>query len=203
MIGTFQAFVSGLTGALGASMLPLLPALLAWAWTQSRDGGRYAPLGFVASFAVGFALLNAGAGWIVDHADVGAVVAGLAIAAYGLHAMDAIHVPGARMGSPLLGFAFAFGWAPLPSRALAEAAEFGTIATAAYGAGLAIFAWLPSLVLIRVLRGIFSRVSGDARAHAIIAGLTLFATGLAIAAGLFAELGFALDENFPALRYVG
>jgi cytochrome c biogenesis protein CcdA len=203
MIEIFQAFVSGLTGALGAPMLPLLPALLAWAWASSRDGGAIAPVGFAASFALGFVLLNFGAGWLVDHADFGAVLAGFAIASYGLHAMNAIRLPGAQHGAPLLGFAFAFGWAPLPSASLADAAEFGALATAAYGAGLALFAWLPNPVLIRILRDISSRVPGDAHAHAIVAGLTLFATGLAIAAGLFAELGFALDENFPALRYLG
>lgn len=203
MIQILQFFGAGLTGALGAPMLPLLPALLAWAWTASRDGGALAPFGFAASFALGFALLNAGAGWLVDHADLGAILAGLGIAAYGLHAMNALRVLGARKWSPLLGFAFAFGWTPLPSAALAGAAEFGALALAAYGAGLAVFAWLPNLVLIRVLRGISSRVPGDARGLRIAAGMALFATGLTIAAGLFAEIGFALDEFFPALRSLG
>lgn len=203
MIEIPQAFGAGLTGALGASMLPLLPALLAWAWTASRAGGAFAPFGFAASFAVGFAALNAGAGWIVDHADGGAIVAGLAIAAYGLHAMDAIRVPGARASAPLLGFAFAFGWTPLPSAALADAAQFGALALAAYGAGLAVFAWLSNPILIRVSRGIFSRIPATAHHLARASGLVHFATGLAIAAGLFAEAGFALDENFPALRYLG
>lgn len=203
MIEVFQSFGAGLTGALGASMLPLLPALLAWAWTAARDGGALAAPGFAASFAAGFALLNAGAGVVVDNADFGAIAAGLAIAAYGLHAMDAIRVPGARATAPLLGFAFAFGWAPLPSAALADAAQFGAFALAAYGAGLAVSAWLSNPVLIRIPRGISSRVPGDARMQASVAGLVLFATGLAIAAGLFAEAGFALDEKFPALRYLG
>lgn len=199
----FQAFGAGLTGAFGASMLPLLPALLAWAWTASRDGGAHAALGFVASFAVGFALLNDGAGPVVEYADLGAVVAGLAIAAYGLHAMDAIHVPGARASAPALGFAFAFGWTPLPSAALADAAQFGAVAVAAYGAGLAVFAWLSNPVSVRVLRGIFFRTPDASPRIARVAGLALFATGLAIAAGLLAEAGFALDGFFPALRYLG
>jgi cytochrome c biogenesis protein CcdA len=203
MIEFFQAFGAGLTGALGASMLPLLPALLAWAWTAARDGNAFAAPGFAASFALGFALLNAGAGAVVDHADAGALLAGLAIAAYGLHAMGAIRVPGARASAPLLGFAFAFGWTPLPSAALADAAQFGAVALAAYGAGLAVFAWLSSPVLIRVSRGNFSRFPAASPHLARISGLALFATGLAIAAGLFAEAGFALDGFFPALRYLG
>lgn len=199
MIEIFQAFGAGLTGALGAPMLPLLPAILAWAWATSRDGHWLAPLGFVASFAAGFAGLNAGDGWLIGHADFGAVLAGLAIAAFGIDAMGALRVPGAKTSAPFLGFAFAFGWAPLPSAALARAADFGPAALAAYGAGLAVFAWLAIPIFNRVLRGNFSRQTTLAK----IAGLTLFATGLAIAAGLFAEFGFALDENFPALRYVG
>ena len=199
MIEIFQAFGSGVTGALGAPMLPLLPALLAWAWTSARDRTAFAPLGFAASFALGFALLNAGAGWFVDHADSGAVLAGLAIAAYGLHAMGALRVPGAQAGAPVLGLAFAFGWAPMPGASLAAAVQFGALATAAYGAGLAVFAWLANPVLSRISRGIFSGARNCAR----IAGMTLFATGLAIVAGLFAEIGFALDGIFPALRSLG
>lgn len=198
MIEIFQAFGTGLAGALGAPMLPLVPALLAWAYA-ARTGGAIAALGVAASFATGFALLNAGPEGLVAYADLGAVVAGLAIAAYGLHAMGAIRVPAARNWSPALGFAFAFGWAPMPGAALAAAAESGALALAAYGAGLAVFAWLAIPVMGRVSRGNFSRQTTLAK----IAGLTLFATGLAIAAGLFAEFGFALDEIFPALRSVG
>jgi cytochrome c biogenesis protein CcdA len=194
-----QAFGAGLTGALGAPMLPLLPAILAWAWASSRAGNWWAPLGFVAGFAAGFALLNARGGWLIEFADFGAVAAGLAIAAYGLHAMGAMRIPGTKIWAPFLGFAFAFGWAPLPSAALAKAAEFGPSALAAYGAGLAFFAWTSILILVRISRDNSYRP----RRIDIGAGLTLFATGIAIAAGLFAELGFALDEKFPALRSVG
>ena len=197
MIEIFQTFGSGLTGALGAPMLPLLPALVAWAVAAPR--ASYVPAGFAASFALGFALLNGGAGWLVDNADPGAVVAGLAIAAYGLNAMGALRMPFANAAAPFLGFAFAFGWAPMPSAALAEAVDSGFAATAAYGAGLAAFAWLANPFLSRVSRRIFSREPVFAK----LAGMTLFATGLAIAAGLFAELGFALDATFPALRNLG
>jgi cytochrome c biogenesis protein CcdA len=198
MIEIFQAFGTGLGGALGAPMLPLLPAFLAWAYA-TRAGGARAAFGVAASFAAGFALLNGGPDGLVAYADFGAVVAGLAIAAFGLQALGALRVPNARIWSPALGFALAFGWAPLPGPALAAAAESGTLALAAHGAGLAVFAWLAIPVLGRVSRGNSSRQTTLSK----IAGLTLFATGLAIAAGLFAELGFALDENFPALRVFG
>jgi cytochrome c biogenesis protein CcdA len=198
MMETLEAFASGLAGALGAPMLPLLPALLAWAWA-ARDRGWIAAAGFAASFAFGFAWLNAGSGWLVDTADLGALVAGAAIAAYGLDAMAAFRVPHAKTAAPFLGLAFAYGWAPLPGAALAQAVESGASATAAYGAGLAVFAWVASPVLASVLRDRISRGSTIAK----IAGMTLFATGLAIATGLFAELGFAFDEKFPALRRFG
>lgn len=198
MTDIFQSFGLGLLGALGAPMLPLLPAFLAWAFA-TRFGGAIAALGFATSFAAGFALLNAGPDGLVAHADLGAVLAGLAIAAYGLRTMGALRLPGARIWSPALGFAFAFGWAPLPGAALAAAANAGALALAAHGAGLAVFAWLGIPILGRVSRGNFSRETTLLK----IAGLTLFATGLAIAAGLFAELGFALDENFPVLRRFG
>jgi cytochrome c biogenesis protein CcdA len=202
MIETLHAFASGLTGALGAPMLPLLPALLAWAWA-ARDIGWIAAAGFAASFGLGFAWLNAGSGWLVDNADFGAVLAGAAIAGFGLHAMRALSVPFARTAAPFLGLAFAFGWAPLPGAALARAAEFGAFATAAHGAGLAVFAWLASPILGSVLRDKLLRGFAFARRIEIAAGLALFATGLGIASGLFAEFGFALDEKFPALRRFG
>jgi hypothetical protein len=199
MIDVFQAFGVGLTGAFGAPMLPLLPAILAWAWASPPAGNWWAPLGFVASFAAGFAALNAGDGWLIAHADLGALIAGLAIAAFGLDAMGAMRMPGAKIWAPALGFAFAFGWAPMPSAALAKAAEFGPLALAAYGAGLAVFAWTSILILVRISHDNSYR----ARRLDAVAGLTLFATGIAIAAGLFAEFGFALDENFPVLRNAG
>jgi cytochrome c biogenesis protein CcdA len=206
MMHIFQAFGAGVTGAIGAPMLPLMPALIAWAWVAARDSAgpvATTAIGFAASFALGFAALNAPDSALVAMADPGAVLAGIAIAAYGLHALGAVRVPGARLAAAPLGFAFAFGWTPLPSAALAAAVDHGFAASAAYGAGAVFFAWLAIPILSGVLRGKSSRTDAPPRMIAKLAGMTLFATGLAIAGGFLAEAGFALDEYFPALRTLG
>ena len=197
MFEIFQSFGMGFTGAVGAPMLPLAPALAAWAWAAGRDSGgqRAVPaLGFAAGFALGFAALNASGSIFITVADIGAVLAGFAVAAYGVHALGAFRIPGAKSAAAVLGFAFAFGWTPMPSAALAAAADDGFAATAAYGAGLAAVAWIARPVLGRV---------GDLATARKLAGMTLFATGLAIAGGFLAEAGFALDAVVPALRALG
>jgi cytochrome c-type biogenesis protein len=231
MTSILQAMADGLGGALGAAMLPLWPAFIAWAAASLRDewgDADSAPPGAIArlaaslamfalAFGLSFAALNAGDGVLIRQARGFTLLAGAIIAAYGLHALGAAPIPGLRraarapvwrvpakvIAALCLGFAFAFGWTPIPGPGLAAAAAASSLALATYGVFLSWPAWLAGAIAYVIL----ARQSplGPAALHRLeaVAGLVLIATGVLIAAGFLAEFGFGLDERLAFLTHFG
>lgn len=231
MTSILQAVADGLGGALGAAMLPLWPAFIAWAAANLRDewgdadgappsaAARLAASAalFALAFGFGFAALNAGDGVLIRQAHGFTLLAGAIITAYGLHALGAAPIPGLRraarapvwrvpakfIAATCVGFAFAFGWSPIPGPGLAAAASASPLALATYGVFLSWPAWLA----IATAYFILTRQSplGQTALHRLeaIAGLVLIATGVLIAAGFLAEFGFYLDERLAFLTHFG
>ncbi len=231
MTSILQAVFDGAGGALGAAMLPLWPAFVAWAAATLRDEwgdadapppGSIARLAgsaalFALAFGLGFAALNAGDGLLIRQARAFTLVAGAFIAANGLHVLGAAPIPGLRRAARapawripanftvalFAGFACAFGWTPIPGPGLAAAAGASGLALATYGIFLSWPAWLAIAVAYVVLAR--RAPLGAAALHRMetIAGLVLIATGVLIAAGFLAELGFYLDERLAFLTHFG
>ncbi len=231
MTSILQAIGDGSGGALGAAMLPLWPAFIAWAAAISRDewgDADGAPPGAIArlaasvvlfalAFGLGFGALNAGDGVLIRKAHAFTLLAGAIIVAYGMHALGAAPIPGLRRAAraPVwripakfiaalsVGFAFAFGWTPIPGPGLAAAADASGLALATYGVFLSWPAWVACAVAYVVLAR--HAALGPSALHRLeaIAGLVLIATGVLIAAGFLAEFGFALDERLAFLAHFG
>jgi cytochrome c-type biogenesis protein len=231
MTSILQAIGDGLGGALGAAMLPLWPAFVAWAAATLRDEwgdadapppGAVARLAasaalFALAFGLSFAALNAGDGLLIRQARGFTLLAGAIVAAYGLHILGAAPIPGLRraarapawrvpakfIASLCAGFALAFGWTPIPGPGLAAAADASRLALATYGVFLCWPVWL-AIVLVYIGLARKSPVA-PAALHRLeaIAGLVLIATGVLIAAGFLAEFGFALDERLAFLAHFG
>lgn len=231
MSSILQAIGDGTGGALGAAMLPLWPALIAWGVALVRDewgDADGAPPGAIArlaasvaffalAFGWSFAALNAGDGVLIRKAHAFTLLAGAIIVAYGMHALGAAPIPGLRraarapawrmpanfIAAIFAGFALAFGWTPIPGPGLAAAAAASGLALATYGVFLSWPAWIAGAIAYVTLTR--RAPPGPAAFHRLeaIAGLVLIATGVLIAAGFLAEFGFALDERLAFLTHFG
>jgi len=231
MSGILQAAFDGLGGAFGAAMLPLWPAFAAWAAAQTRDewgDADSAPPGsvwrlaaatalFAVAFGLAFANLNSGDSILIRQSQGFTLLAGAAVAAYGLHALGAAPIPGLRrparapiwrvpvkfLAAACVGFAAAFGWTPIPGPGLAAAAGASTAALVIYGIGMTWPAWIAASIAYAALARKW--VVGHAALHRLeaVVGLVLIATGVLIAAGFLAEFGFALDERLAFLAVFG
>ena len=144
------AFLAGLLSFVSPCVLPIVPPYLCYlagvSFDQLQDeevapgtGRRilFSAIAFVLGFATVFIALGATASvvgqTIARHFDTMAVIAGLVIAAMGLHFLGVIRIgflyrearvnvenkPAGLLGAYVMGLAFAFGWTPCVGPVLA------------------------------------------------------------------------------------
>ena len=182
---------------------------------------------FVLGFSVVFISLGASATAIgkllLQWSDVLSKIAGVVIIIMGLHFLGAFKIGilqrearfqaggSGRLGSFLMGLAFAFGWTPCigpilaPILSLAGSKETvgeGAVLLAVYSAGLGI-----PFVLAALFVGPFMAFLGRFRAHIgrveQVVGILLVLTGILFLTGGLQQFAFWLLATFPVLGQIG
>ena len=237
-----MAALAGVVSFLSPCVLPIVPAYLSFVAGQSLERIAYdgasdpaaerrvfaAAVAFVLGFATVFVLLGASASavnaLVLRHVDVIGKVAGLVIAAFGVHYTGLIRIPflnrearihpdapAGLVGAFGIGLAFAFGWTPCIGPILAailtvaaanESLTYGVTLLGTYAAGLGI-PFLIAAAAIRPFTRFLKRFRRHIRKVEIATGLLLVATGVAIFTGDLSRLAFFLLEVFPWLAEIG
>lgn len=184
---------------------------------------------FVLGFATVFIALGASASavgrLVADHIDLLAKVAGVLIIVLGLHFLGAFKVsalyrefrfqtsarPAGLLGAYAVGLAFAFGWTPCVGPVLAAilfvAAAQDTVWKGAallgvYALGIGV-PFLLAALLARPFLALMKRFRRHLHRVEQAMGLLLVITGVLFITGSVNEVGFWLQETFPALGRVG
>jgi len=225
------AFLAGLISFLSPCVLPLVPgyvSLISGLGIEElkRQDGRLRrtvivnSLGFIAGFSLVFIALGAVAGGIGQfvgrHLDLLTRAGGVLIIIFGLHLsglmpirllyadkrMHHIANRATAAGSFLMGFAFAFGWAPCAGPVLAAvltlAASRATIYTgtgllAVYSLGMALPFFLTALGIGRFL-GFYGRFRPHLRKVEVVSGGLLIVVGVMVLTNHFALLNYWMNR---------
>lgn len=252
-VGIIGAFLGGLLSFASPCVLPLVPPYLCYiagvsieelgqreADTKRRRDIVLAALSFVLGFSTVFVALGATAsvfGQAIQrmiavqvslagfNVSLVALVAGIVIAAMGLHFLGLFRVaflsrearmhiaekPPGLFGGYVLGLAFAFGWTPCIGPILAAIlALAGSEETVTSGAFL-LFVYSLGLGVPFLLAAAFAPVflgwSGSFRRHLPAVEKTmggfLVLTGVLFVTGQMTALSYWLLETFPALGQIG
>jgi cytochrome c-type biogenesis protein len=235
------ALIAGMLSFLSPCVLPLVPPYLVYltgaslerfADAQSKPRVRRetftAALLFVLGFATVFVALGASASAVGAvlraYSNQLAIIAGLAIAAMGLHFLGVTPIawlkrekrlafakPVGLWGAYLMGLAFAFGWTPcigpILAAVLALAAAEATVLKgvgllAVYSLGLGI-----PFIIAALAAEPFAAFLARFRAHLGLVekamGGLLVLTGIAFLTGAITELSYLLLDTFPVLGKIG
>lgn len=180
---------------------------------------------FVLGFSTVFVALGATASTIgsaiSDYFDILAIVAGVVLMLMGAHFMGVFrisllfrevrfHASGTRagwLGAYFVGLAFAFGWTPCVGPVLAgilfmagaeESMSRGALLLAVYAAGIGI-PFLLAAIFSSAFLGFMARFRKNLGMVEKVMGGLLIITGLLIMTGSMNELGFWMQDMFPAL----
>jgi cytochrome c-type biogenesis protein len=233
------AFFAGLVSFLSPCVLPLVPGYVSlisgvgFEELKRQDGTlkrsvMLNSLAFITGFSLVFITFGAMAGGfgriIGIHLDLLTKIAGVIIIGFGLHQTGLLPIRalyadkrlhgfssgGTAVGSFLVGFAFAFGWAPCAGPILAVILTFaaseatlnkGVILLAIYSLGLAIPFLLTSLGINRFL-AFYARFRRHLRKLELVSGSLLVVVGLLIFTRHFALINSWLN-NIPLFRSLG
>lgn len=180
---------------------------------------------FVLGFSTVFVALGATASTIgsavSEYFGILAIVAGVVLILMGAHFMGVFrigllfrevryHAGGTRagwLGAYFVGLAFAFGWTPCVGPVLAgilfmagaeDSMSRGALLLAAYAAGIGI-PFLLAAIFSSAFLGFMARFRKNLGLVEKVMGGLLIVTGLLIMTGSMNELGFWMQEMFPAL----
>lgn len=184
---------------------------------------------FVLGFSTVFVALGATASTIgsaiSEYFDILAIVAGVVLMLMGAHFMGIFrisllfrevrfHTSGTRagwLGAYFVGLAFAFGWTPCVGPVLAgilfmagaeESMSRGALLLAVYAAGIGI-PFLLAAIFSSAFLGFMARFRKNLGTVEKVMGGLLIITGILIMTGSMNELGFWMQEMFPALGRAG
>lgn len=236
------AFVAGLLSFVSPCVLPIVPPYLCWLAGISLDEARHAAAGTAARrrltatafvFALGFATVFVALGasasvvgqLVARHFDTLAILAGLLIAAMGLHFLGAVRIPllqrEMRLAGPseprgvlaayLVGLAFAFGWTPCVGPILATilfiagaepTAWRGALLLAVYSLGIGLPFVLVAAFAGRLLPSL-RRLGPWLPATERAVGALLVLSGLLFVTGQPTRIAAWLVETFPIFATIG
>ena len=200
--------------------------------TRAPAAGRsvfFCALAFVLGFTTVFIALGASASAIgqlvAEHIDLLAKIAGVLIIMLGLHFLGVFKVaslyrefrfqsaakPSGLIGAYVVGLAFAFGWTPCVGPVLAailfvaageESVLHGALLLAVYALGIGV-PFLLAALLARPFLNLMKRFRRHLHRIEQTMGALLVVTGVLFITGSVNELGFCLQETFPALSTIG
>ncbi len=236
------ALMAGFLSFASPCVLPLVPPYLCFlAGTSiselsdeqmSTDAWRtvvMAAISFVAGFATVFVALGATAsvigGFVTDHLDILAKVAGVIIIILGLHFTGVFRIPllyrdirlqgpakaAGLVGAYVVGLAFAFGWTPCVGPVLAAilfvAAQAGDALKGAslllvYALGIGI-PFVLAAVFFRPFMSLMQRHRHQMGVIEKITGGFLVLTGILFITGGMSAIAYYMLELFPGLGAVG
>ena len=236
------AFLAGLLSFVSPCVLPIVPPYLCYLAGMSFDqlqdeevapgtGRRilFSAIAFVLGFATVFIALGATASvvgqTIARHFDTMAVIAGLVIAAMGLHFLGVIRIgflyrearvnvenkPAGLLGAYVMGLAFAFGWTPCVGPVLAailfvagsaDTAFRGAMLLAVYALGIGLPFILAAAFAARFL-GWAARFRKHMGTVEKVMGGALVFTGVLFMTGQMSVIAFWLLETFPVFARIG
>jgi len=236
-VGFAAALLAGVLSFLSPCVLPLIIPYLGFlggvtiraaggvAVAEAPDRARVVLAAgfFVLGFATVFTLLGATASWVsqllAEHMDALAVIAGLALIAFGLHFAGVLRIgllnrekrvqvnqrPVTPLGAYAVGLAFAFGWTPCVGPVLA-----GVLTVAAAGDSI----WRGAALLFAYALGIgipfllaaafvtpFLRFVGRFRRHYRVVEVAV--GGLLVLTGTFQEIGGWMLDRWPEFGRFG
>jgi cytochrome c-type biogenesis protein len=191
---------------------------------QTRVRILFRGLFFVAGFSlvfVGFGVTASALGrLLVDYAEVLTTVSGAVLIVLGLHFLgflpmtwlyrDVRFRPSATsgfVGAFVVGLAFAFGWTPCVGPILAgvlfiaaDAGEMktGIILLSAYAAGIGI-PFVLSAAFVSTFLNMSTALKNRMKLVQRISGMGLIVAGILFITGMIQEIGFWLNDHFPAL----
>lgn len=213
-VSLLLAFAAGLLSFLSPCVLPLVPAYIGrLAALAARESAPLHALLFVLGFTTLFAALGLGAayagGSIGRLLPIAQLPLGIAMVAGGLHLAGVIRIPlldrgggrktvtaRGRIGSLLLGVAFAAAWTPcigivlgsiLALAATGSDPAGATLLLAAYGVGLGIPFIVLALLAERAMP-LLARIRGAATMSARLGGALVVFIGVLIASGSLSTL---------------
>jgi cytochrome c-type biogenesis protein len=184
----------------------------------------YSAIAFVLGFSTVFISLGATAtaisALIAQNSFLLSQIAGTIIVIFGLHYMGIFRIsflnfekrfhlenkPASRVGSYVLGLAFAFGWTPCVGPILAsvlmvaasgDAVGYGVSLLSVYAAGLGI-PFLIAAFAVKPFIKFLSRFRKQMQKIELTIGVLLIITGTAIFTGDLAEASYWLLDTFPA-----
>ena len=184
----------------------------------------YSAIAFVLGFSTVFISLGATAtaisALIAQNSFLLSQIAGTIIVIFGLHYMGIFRIsflnfekrfhlenkPASRVGSYVLGLAFAFGWTPCVGPILAsvlmvaasgDAVGYGVSLLSVYAAGLGI-PFLIAAFAVKPFIKFLSRFRKQMQKIELTIGVLLIITGTAIFTGDLAEVSYWLLDTFPA-----
>ena len=184
----------------------------------------YSAIAFVLGFSTVFISLGATAtaisALIAQNSFLLSQIAGTIIVILGLHYMGIFRIsflnfekrfhlenkPASRVGSYVLGLAFAFGWTPCVGPILAsvlmvaasgDAVGYGVSLLSVYAAGLGI-PFLIAAFAVKPFIKFLSRFRKQMQKIELTIGVLLIITGTAIFTGDLAEVSYWLLDTFPA-----
>lgn len=193
----------------------------------ARHRAIFHSLLFVLGFSTVFIALGASATtigqWLRAYQDVLAQIAGVIIITMGLHFLGIFKINflyrearfqskgSGKIGSYVMGVAFAFGWTPCIGPVLGAILALagssnsvidGALLLAVYSAGLGIPFMLAALFVGTFLK-FLSRFKKHLSAIEKIMGALLVLTGILFLTGGMEKVAFWLIETFPALATIG
>src|SRR5947209_18829572 len=225
------AFFAGLISFLSPCVLPLVPgyvSLISGAGVEElkrqdsrlRKSVMLNSLTFVTGFSLVFITFGAIASqvgrFVGHHVDLLSKVAGVIIVIFGLHLTGLLPIRalyadkrlhglsnvGSAARSFLMGFAFAFGWAPCAGPILAAVLTFaasratiytGTGLLAVYSLGMALPFFLTALGIGRFL-GFYGRFRPHLRKVEVVSGGLLIVVGVMVLTNHFALLNYWMNR---------
>jgi len=230
-VGPLTAFVGGLVSFLSPCVLPLVPSYLGFLsgmTMEEMSGHRHRALAHALLFVLGFSLvfvaLGAGATALGTglraHKILLARLGGVLVIGFGLYTMGVLRIPWldrerrvhlesrpvGRLGSVVIGMAFAAGWTPCIGPILGGIlvlagssgdVRHGVALLGAYSAGLAV-PFLVAAAGVDAFRAWFQRFRRWMPWVQRAGGAVLVAVGLLLASGQFTRLAGWLQGITPA-----
>jgi cytochrome c-type biogenesis protein len=213
----FTAFGAGVLSMASPAVTPLLPGFVGYVWSRGVAQLAACLLGMSLAFVALGAGATAGGQWLLEHLSLVEGIAGVTLAALGLHDIRVAR-RSRSAGSPreataagtvlvalVAGAALMFGWTPIAGAVLnrilaiataADTIDRGLWLLAANAAGRAL-----SLAALGLATGwLFRRATAGGRSPSalqLIAGGAVAVTGILIASGLFPAIAATLVPLLP------